>query len=112
VVVEQAGGFFNWSIDPDSEDLDATTFESGGWREFKAGLLQWSGSAEAYWGDARFAAALGELIVVKLFIDAGPSQDCFEGWALLKGDSIEVPVDGLVERTIEFTGVGPLYPRF
>jgi len=46
----QAGGFFNWSVDGDADDEDATTFASGGWKEFDRTLLSWSGSAEAHWG--------------------------------------------------------------
>lgn len=108
----QAGGFFNWSIDTDAEDTEATTFASGGWKEYVRTLKNWSGSAEAYWGDTQFFDSLGKIVVVKLFIDAGPSQDCIEGFALINGDGIESPVDGLVTETVDFTGVGPLYPRF
>jgi hypothetical protein len=107
----QAGGFFNWSIDGDGEDADATTFASGGWKEFARTLKGWSGSAEAYWGDTQFYDSLGKTAVVKLFIDAGPAQDCLEGFAIINGDGIENPVEGLVQETIDFTGTGPLYIR-
>ena len=107
----QAGGFFNWSIDGDGEDAEATTFASQGWKEFVRTLKGWSGSAEAYWGDTQFFDSLGEIVVVKLFVDAGPAQDCFEGFAIINGDGIEAPVDGLVQETIDFTGTGPLYLR-
>lgn len=107
----QAGGFFNWSIDADGEDADATTFKSGGWKEFKRTLKGWSGSAEAYWGNSQFYDSLGETVVVKLYIDAGPAQDCLEGFAIISGDGIENPVDGLVQETVDFTGTGPLYVR-
>jgi hypothetical protein len=107
----QAGGFFNWSIDGDGEDADATTFASGGWKEFARTLKGWSGSAEAYWGDEQFFDSLGKTVVVKLFVDAGPAQDCLEGFAIINGDGIENPVDGLVQETVDFTGTGPLYLR-
>ncbi len=107
----QAGGFFNWSIDGDADDAEATTFESGGWKEYKRALVGWSGSAEAYWGDTRFFDSLGKTVVVKLFVDAGPAQDCLEGFAIINGDGIESPVDGLVQETVDFTGTGPLYIR-
>ncbi len=112
LTVVQAGGFFNWSVDGDGDDADATTFESQGWKEFVRTLNGWSGSAEAYWGDERFSDALGKIIVVKLFVDAGQSQNCLEGFALISGDGVEAPVDGLVQETVDFTGTGPLYPRF
>ena len=108
----QAGGFFNWSIDADGEDADATTFKSGGWKEFKRTLKGWSGSAEAYWGDSQFYDSLGKAIIVKLFTDAGSSQDCLEGFAVISGDGIENPVEGLAQETVDFTGTGPLYMRF
>lgn len=108
----QAGGFFNWSIDGDGEDADATTFASQGWKEFIRTLKGWSGSAEAYWGNSQFYDSLGETVVVKLFIDAGTAQDCLEGFAIINGDGIENPVDGLVQETVDFTGTGPLYLRF
>lgn len=107
----QAGGFFNWSVDGDGEDADATTFASGGWKEFKRALISWNGSAEAYWGDTQFFDSLGKTVVVKLFVDAGPSQDCLEGFAVITGDSVEAPVDGLVQETVDFTGTAPLYVR-
>jgi hypothetical protein len=107
----QAGGFFNWSIDGDADDAEATTFESQGWKEFARTLKGWSGSAEAYWGDEQFFDSLGKTVVVKLFVDAGPNQDCLEGFAIINGEGIENPVDGLVQESIDFTGTGPLYIR-
>jgi len=107
----QAGGFFNWSVDGDADDAEATTFESQGWKEFKRALVGWSGSAEAYWGDTQFFDSLGKTVVLKLFVDAGPAQDCLEGFAVINGEGIENPVDGLVQETIDFTGTGPLYIR-
>ena len=111
LTLTQAGGFFNWSVDGDSDDEDATTFKSGGWKEFVRTLDGWSGSAEAYWGDTRFFEALGKVVVVKLFVDAGPAQSCMEGFAIISGEGIEVPVEGLVQENIDFTGTGPLYIR-
>jgi hypothetical protein len=107
----QAGGFFNWSVDGDADDAEATTFASQGWKEFKRVLVGWSGSAEAYWGDEQFFDSLGKTVVLKLFVDAGEAQDCLEGFAIINGDGIENPVDGLVQETVDFTGTGPLYIR-
>ena len=111
LTLAQAGGFFNWSIDGDGEDAEATTFVSGGWKEFVRTLKGWSGSAEAYWGDTQFFDSLGQVVVVKLFVDSGPAQNCLEGFAIINGDGIESPVDGLVQETVDFTGTGPLYIR-
>ena len=111
LTLAQAGGFFNWSVDGDADDAEATTFASNGWKEYKRVLVGWSGSAEAYWGDTQFYDSLGKTVVVKLFVDAGPSQKCLEGFAIINGDGIENPVDGLVQETVDFTGTGPLYVR-
>lgn len=107
----QCGGFFSWSLEPKGEDVDATTFASGGWKEFARVLDGWSGSAEAFWGDGRFFASLGEIIVVKLFADSGASQRCFEGFGLITTEGIEAATDDLVKDKIDFEGVGPLYAR-
>ena len=107
----QAGGFFNWSVDATKEEAETTTFGSKGWKEFLGTLKGWSGSADAYWGDEQFISSLGKTVVVKLFTGAGDAQDCFEGFAVITGDGIEVPVDGIVEESVDFTGVGPLYIR-
>ncbi len=107
----QAGGFFNWSIDTETDEAEVTTYASGGWKEFLRTLKGWSGSAEAFWGNEQFINSLGQTVVVKLFVNKGVSQDCFEGFAVITGDGIETPVDGVVEESIDFTGTGPLYIR-
>lgn len=107
----QAGGFFNWSLDGDADDADATTFASGGWKEFVRTLIGWNGTAEAYWGDYRFFESLGKTVILKLYTDAGDAQDCFEGFAIISDEGIESPVEGLVGESIDFTGTGRLYIR-
>ena len=57
----------------------------------------------------------------KVLIIAGPTASGKSSLALdlaqrlngviINGDSIENPVDGLVQETVEFTGTGPLYLR-
>lgn len=108
VTLMQAGGMFDWSLDLDGEDVDAATFASGGWKEFVRTLKGWSGSAEAYWGDEYFYEQLGKPVIVKLFVDAGESQRHVAGYAIITGDGIEAPVDGLVQESVDFTGTGPL----
>jgi len=107
----QRGGFFNWSVDCELETTEVTTFASNGWKEFLGTIKGWSGSAEAYWGDKQFFDSLGQIIVVKLFIDSGASQKCLEGFAVITSDSIETATDDIVNESIDFEGVGPLYFR-
>ena len=111
LTVEPCGGFFNWSIDTEADTVDVTTFESEGWKEFAQTINGWSGNAEAFWGDDNFASKVGEIIVVKLFVDAGASQRCFEGFAVITGDGIEDTVEGIVNESIDLQGTGPLYVR-
>lgn len=108
----QCGGFFNWSIDAKAKAQDVTTYASNGWAENIVSVKNWSGKAEAYWGDKQFFDSLGNIIVVKLFIDSGASQRCFEGFAVISGDSVDNQVDSIVKESITFDGTGPLYMRF
>ena len=111
LTLAQAGGFFNWNLDGDGEDVDATTFASEGWKEFVRTLKGWSGSAEAYWGDTQFFNSLGKTVVMQLFLGSGEDKTCLEGLAIINGDGVETPVEGLVQETVDFTGTGPLYIR-
>jgi hypothetical protein len=111
LTLAQAGGFFNWNLDGDGEDVDATTFASEGWKEFVRTLKGWSGSAEAYWGDTQFFDSLGKTVVMQLFLGSGEDKTCLEGLAIINGDGVETPVEGLVQETVDFTGTGPLYIR-
>ncbi len=110
--IKQSGGCFNWSISPSIDEKDVTTFKSAvdnqGWKSFIPLLKDWTASAEAYWGDYRFFESLGKTVVVKFFTDAGPAQSCLEGYAIVTSDSVEAPVDDVVEESIDFQGVGPL----
>ena len=110
--ITQTGGCFNWSLNPSIDEEPVTTFksavESGGWKSFIPLLKEWTASAEAYWGAYNFFESLGRILVVKFFTDAGVAQDCLEGYAITVGDDITAPVDGVVEESIEFRGVGPL----
>ena len=36
----------NWSLDLGADDIDITSFDSNGWKEYLAGLREWSGSCE------------------------------------------------------------------
>lgn len=107
----QAGGMFNWSVDMKADLQEVTTYASGDWKENIATVRGWSGSAEAYWGDRLLFDSLGEILVVKLFVDSGASQRCLEGHAVITSEGIEAAVDDIVKEKVEFEGVGPLYVR-
>lgn len=110
VTVAQAGGMFNWTLDLTVDTQEKTTFISGDWREFEATLVSFSGSAEAYWGDDQFFQALGEEMIIALYVDEdGPIA--YEGYAIFTGDGITTDVNELIQEDIEFTGDGPICYR-
>ncbi|WP_201319140.1 hypothetical protein [Paenibacillus sp. EPM92] len=108
----QIGGGFSWTLDIEREMHDATTFESGGWREFVSGLGGFTGSFEKYWSNGEIFSELGnEQLILVLYVDAGPSKNRYEGYGILNTDSIETPVDDLVSEAIDFQGSGKIYYR-
>lgn len=111
LTVSQVGGMFNWSLDLEADEEEVTTFASGGWKEFLVSNLGFSGSAEQYWGDDEFFQALGTEVILVLYTDAGAGKIRYEGYAVISGDGIEAPQDGIVQETVNFRGTGPLFYR-
>jgi len=108
--VAQAGGFFNWSIDPTLDMQDKTTFQSNGWKEFESTLNGFTGSAEAYWGDEQFFEALGSEVIVVLHVNESTGIR-YEGYAIISADGIKLAVDELIQETVEFQGDGSFHYR-
>lgn len=107
----------NWSLDLGADDIDVTSFDSDGWKEFLAGLKEWSGSFEgnfAYNDDPKtgnkgqkaiFQAWLNsETVEISLNVNNAIS---LEGDALVK-PSIEVPHDDKASFSCDYQGTGPL----
>lgn len=102
----------NWSLDLGADDIDITSFDSAGKKEFLAGLTEWSGSFEGnYKSDdtngqkAIIAAwAAGSSVELTLQVSAGVT---FVGDAYVK-PSIEVPVDDKASFSCDFQGTGAL----
>lgn len=111
LMVEQHGGFFNWSAELELETSDITTFQSAGWKENLPTVKGFTASAEDYWGDEEFFAGLGKEVVIALYTDATASKLRYEGFGIINSDSIETAVDDIVNETIEIQGTGPLYYR-
>jgi len=102
----------NWSLDLGADDIDVTSFDSNGWKEFLAGLKEWSGSIEGNFvsTDTNGQKAIlqawlnGNALVFKFEVSSGVS---FTGNAYVK-PSIEVPVDDKASFSCDFQGTGPL----
>lgn len=103
--LEQIGGFYEWSVDEDAGLEESPEFGDSVVTHTQT-LESWSGSANMYFGvDDRFREWVGDEIVVAFYIDttAGTEQR-FEGWAKISTKSTDVPVDTLIEESLEFEG--------
>ena len=102
----------NWSLDLGADDIDITSFDSQGWKEYLAGLKEWSGSIEGNLkpDDTNGQKAIlnawlsGEKLTFTFEVSSGVS---FQGEAFVK-PSIEVPVDDKASFRCDITGTGAL----
>jgi predicted secreted protein len=102
----------NWSLDLGADDVDITSFDSNGWKEYLAGLKEWSGSVEGNFvaddtnGQKAILAAwaAGNELTFTFEVSSGVT---FEGDALVK-PSIEVPMDDKASFSCDITGTGEL----
>ena len=102
----------NWSLDLGADDIDITSFDSNGWKEYLAGLKEWSGSIE---GNFKPNDTNGQKAILQAWLAGTPltftfevsSGVTFQGSALVK-PSIEVPVDDKASFSCDITGTGAL----
>ena len=102
----------NWSLDLGADDIDVTSFDSDGWKEFLAGLKEWSGSME---GNFKPTDTTGQKAILAAWAAGTPvtftfkvsSTVSFSGDAFVK-PSIEVPVDDKATFSCDFQGTGAL----
>ena len=102
----------NWSLDLGADDVEITSFDSNGWKEYLAGLKEWSGSIEGNLktGDTNGQKAIlqawlaGTALTFTFEVSSGVS---FQGSAYVK-PSIEVPVDDKASFSCDITGTGAL----
>lgn len=102
----------SWSLDLGADDVETTNFDSNGWKEYLAGLKEWSGSVE---GNLKIDDVNGQKAILQAWLN-GTILDMdfkvneaitFSGSALVK-PSIEVPVDDKVSFSCDIQGTGPL----
>ena len=110
VALAEAGGFYNWSLEPSVDMQEKTAFQSSGWKEFESTVKGFTGSAEAFWGDDQFFTALGTEVIVALYLNEATGLR-YEGYAVISGDGISTAVDELIQETVDFTGDGPICYR-
>lgn len=105
---QQCSTFFDWKLDTDTDMKDVTTFASGGFREYIPMLKGWNASADGYWADESFAGLVGQRIIVALYVDS-TSDKRYEGYIMLKKNSIQEKTNDVVSENVEFQGTGELY---
>jgi predicted secreted protein len=102
----------NWSLDLGADDIDITSFDSQGWKEYLAGLKEWSGSIE---GNLKPDDTNGQKAILNAWLSGEKltftfevsSDVSFQGEAFVK-PSIEVPVDDKASFSCDITGTGAL----
>ncbi len=102
----------NWSLDLSADDIETTNFDSEGWKEYLAGLKEWSGSIEGNFKPSDTngqkailqAWASGEALTFNFKVN---DTVTFSGSALVK-PSIEVPVDDKASFSCDIQGTGEL----
>lgn len=102
----------SWSLDLEADDIDVTSFDSAGKKEFLAGLTEWSGSIE---GNLKADDTNGQKAIFSAwasgtalnFIFKVSEAISYSGSAFVK-PSIEVPVDDKASFSCDFQGTGAL----
>ena len=104
----------NWSLDLGADNIDITSFDSSGWKEFLAGLKEWSGSAE---GNFKLADTNGQLAIYNAWLNGttlsiefrlGATVPKFAGTILVSSIGVEVPVEDKASILFEFQGTASL----
>ncbi len=104
-------GIKNWSLDLSVDTLETTALGDD-WKNYIAGLKEWTASAEGDYNvltDEAGQSALQEAyfsattVEVLLYVN---DTNYYKGEALINSLSIEDPVDDVVSISFEFTGNG------
>lgn len=102
----------NWTLDLGADNIDITSFDSGGWKKFLAGLKEWAGSFEGNYapddtdGQKKLIEAWTNGTSVALILKLSETVS-FSGDAFVT-PSIEVPVDDKASFSCDFQGTGAL----
>ncbi len=103
----------NWSLDIGTDTLEVTALGDD-WKEFIAGLKEWSASSEGTFNipadntgqkAVQDAFLNGDMVTVKLYVNA---TNYYSGSAYISSLNVEDPVDDAVTISFEFQGTGAL----
>ena len=102
----------NWSMDLEADDIDVTSFDSNGWKEYIAGSRGWSGSFEGNFvpddttGQGALILAWVNSQNVELQLDV--NEDISYSGSAMITMSMEAAVDDKVSFSCDFQGSGEL----
>ncbi len=102
-----ATGIRNWSLDHTFEMLDTTGFDSGGHRNYIAGVDDWKGNFAGFKDGV--VLAIGTSGTIGMYESTSTTQ-VWTGTMLISGRHASVAVDGVVEYSYDFQGAGALTP--
>lgn len=103
----------NWTLNVAVDEIETTNFDSNDWKEFIAGLTEWSGSFEGNLVKGHKAALfdkLGAIVPIELKVTATDGSLTFTGNAFLTSLDVEVPAGDKATISADFRGTGPLTP--
>lgn len=109
----QIGELRDVTLHKATDAIDATSHQSGGWREFNPGLSEWDASAESLYVDADAGQdavynALVNKTVLKFRMTpkTGTGLEKFEGDGFLMDWELTGPLDDAAAVSIEIRGTG------
>lgn len=98
-----------------AEEIDATSMDSGGWKEFIPGLMEWTAETEALYvgadvGQESLYNALTGRTPVKIRFrpKVGTGHDQFTGDAIITSWSVAAPLSDAAASSLSFRGTGVL----
>jgi hypothetical protein len=108
--VTEVASMYNWELEIEQEQEETTGFGSG-WTELTPTLRTFTGSCEWYLADGRFSQYVGDKEYVFVLYVNENSNKRYEFYGILTNSNIEVPVDGIVTESLDFSGKGQVYYR-
>ncbi len=97
-----------WDIDAVGDVLDVTGMDSGGVKEFIAGLKEWSGTLSAFPTGDISTWAPGSSFSAVAFASGSTGAPKLTGNVIVKSLKISTSVDGVVSAEVSFQGTGTL----
>jgi hypothetical protein len=111
--LEEKLGFFSWTLTTDQAVVEATDFQSDGWVENVPANRSWTAQAEQHWrSEEQLNDWIGELLPVSFYVDDRDGKLFrYEGVGYVSQEALTTPQGDIVNRTLQFTGDGAVWPR-